>query len=337
MLASLITGPMRPSASAAASEPLAERVVDRVEDDDAARRSAALPRVRERRGDGPFDGAVEIGVVTDDERVLAAELQTRLREAAAGRLGDRAAGRGGAGEADEVDARMLDERQARLASEPLDDVEHARRQARLEAEPREPPRRDRRVLGRLQHGAVTAEDGRERLPGDVRKRRVERDQQRGDADGAPQREHRAVRHRRRRRAAVGAAALSRDEQSHLDRRVGLAARRARAACPSRRRRARSPPRGARGGARAIARTTLPRSTAVRAAQLWLRRTRQPRRPRRRRGPERATRQSGSPSAGRVLSSHVPLAAGRSSPATRFGISAGITRPTSLRRRRGSRP
>ena len=89
-LASLITGPIPLERLDGAGEPVAERVVDRVEDDDPARRRAALAGVRERRGDRPFDGAVEVGVVADDERVLAAQLHHRLREPAARGLGDRA-------------------------------------------------------------------------------------------------------------------------------------------------------------------------------------------------------------------------------------------------------
>ena len=65
---------------AAAHEPFAELVVYRVEDDDAARRSTALSRVRERRRERPVIALSEIGVVADDERVLAAELEADLRE-----------------------------------------------------------------------------------------------------------------------------------------------------------------------------------------------------------------------------------------------------------------
>ena len=82
MLASLITGPISPRASHAAREPVAERLVDLVEDDDAARRRAALPGVGERGGDRPLDGAVEVGVVADDERVLAARAPSRSSRAA---------------------------------------------------------------------------------------------------------------------------------------------------------------------------------------------------------------------------------------------------------------
>ena len=88
---------------------------------------------------------------------------------------------------------------------------------------------------------------------------------------------------------------------------------------------------------AIARTTFPRSTAVRAAHSGWAAAAAVTAASASSTPERATRQSGAPSAGRSFSSQVPLAGGRSLPATRFGTCAGITRPTSPRRRRGSRP
>ena len=75
----------------------------------------------------------------------------------------------------------------------------------------------------FKHRAVAAEDRGERFPGDVRQRRVERDQERGDADRPSQGQHGSVRHRRRRRTPVRAAALARDEEAHLDGRIGLAA------------------------------------------------------------------------------------------------------------------
>ena len=86
---------------------------------------------------------------------------------------------------------------------------------------------------------------------------------------------------------------------------------------------------------AIARTTSPRSTAVRAPHSTCASRAAATAASASADPERATRQRSAPSAGRVFSSQAPLAGGRSSPATRFGTSAGITRPTSRRRRRGS--
>ena len=61
---------------------VAELVVDRVEHDDPAARRAALPGVAEGRQHRPLHGRVEIRVVADDERVLAAELQRDPREPA---------------------------------------------------------------------------------------------------------------------------------------------------------------------------------------------------------------------------------------------------------------
>ena len=204
-------------------QPLAERVVDVVEHDDPARRGAALAGVREGGGDRPAHGVPEIGVVADDERVLAAELEADLCEPSPGGLVDPATGRGGAGEADEVDVLVLDERSARLRPGALDDVEHAVGQAGLARELAEEPGRRGRVLRRLDDRCVAAENRWKCLPGDIRERRVEAHDQPGDAERLAEREHGAVSHARGRRAPVGASALAGHEHAHLDRRVGLAA------------------------------------------------------------------------------------------------------------------
>ena len=78
---------------------------------------------------------------------------------------------------------------------------------------------------------------------------------------------------------------------------------------------------------AIARTTFPRSTAVRSPHSTCAARAAATAAAASSAPERATRQRCSPSAGRALTSHPPSAAGRSSPATRFGTRAGITRPS----------
>ena len=207
-------------------------------------------------------------------------------------LVDPAAGRGRAGEADEVDVRVLDERRSDLAAEPLHDVEDAGRQDVVRTARRRTRADARRVLGRLQHRRVAAEDGRKDLPGVVRQRRVERDDERRDADRPPHRHHGSVRHRRRRRPPVEAPALAGDEEAHLDRGVRLAAARAPATCPSRRRRSPPPPRAA-PQASAISRTSRPRSTRRARRPLALG---APRRGDRRfdlRSPERRTRTAAS--------------------------------------------
>ena len=191
-------------------------------------------------------------------------------------------------------------------------------------------RRRRRVLRRLQHGRVPAEDGRERLPRVVRQRRVERDDQRRDADGPTRRHDGPVRHRRRRRAPVQPPPLARDEEAHLDRGVGLAERelarlarllddRVRELVASSLQRELQ----ARAGAARARRASASPTPAGPSAQP----RRRPRRPRRRTGGCVHNRE---PSAGRTFSNVWPDAAGVARPSMRFRIEGicktGIVRP-----------
>src|SRR5207248_10114298 len=57
-----------------------QRVVDALLDDDATRGGAALAGGAEGRPDDPVDGEVEVGVVEDDDGVLAAELEVDVLE-----------------------------------------------------------------------------------------------------------------------------------------------------------------------------------------------------------------------------------------------------------------
>ena len=84
-----------------------------------------------------MDRVVEIGVVADDERVLAAELEADLGEPAGGRLVDQAPRRGRARKADEVDIGVLREGRTRFVPESLHDVQHPRRQPGLGTDRRE--------------------------------------------------------------------------------------------------------------------------------------------------------------------------------------------------------
>ena len=86
-------------------------------------------------------------------------------------------------------------------------------------------------------------------------------------------------------------------------------------------------------ASAISRMSSPRSTGVRSAQAGCARRAASTAASTSRAPERAKRHSIVPSAGRSLSIHSPDDAGRALPSIRFGISSGITRPTSRRRPR----
>ena len=60
-----------------------ELVVDLLVRDHAARRGAALAGRAERRPEDPLDREVDVGVVHDDDRVLAAELEVDVLEVAA--------------------------------------------------------------------------------------------------------------------------------------------------------------------------------------------------------------------------------------------------------------
>ena len=133
-------------------EPVAELLVHRVEDDDPARRRAALPGVREGRRRPPSGRRCR-------------DLRRRRRRARSCR---RARGRPSraacaavsfnpaarlrrAGEADEIDARVLDERGTGLPAESLHHVQHAGGQTRLgEQTLAEVAGRRGNMLGRLE-------------------------------------------------------------------------------------------------------------------------------------------------------------------------------------------
>ena len=79
-------------------------------------------------------GVVEVGVVEDDQRVVAAELEHDALEVAAGSLGELASGLRGAREVDAPDRRVLDELvgdRPRLPGSVRDDVQDASREARF--------------------------------------------------------------------------------------------------------------------------------------------------------------------------------------------------------------
>ena len=109
--------------------------------------AAHLALVEPDRVDQPLDGAVEVGVVEDDERRLAAELERQAFARACRRLANDAADLGRTGERDLVDARVIDDRGASLTVAG-DHVEHARRQADRLADLGKQQRRQRRELGR---------------------------------------------------------------------------------------------------------------------------------------------------------------------------------------------
>jgi hypothetical protein len=75
-------------------------------------RAAHLPLVEPDRVDDPLDHAVEVRVLEDDERALAAQLERQLLAAARRRASDDAPTSVEPGERDLVDVRMVDDRRA---------------------------------------------------------------------------------------------------------------------------------------------------------------------------------------------------------------------------------
>ena len=103
---------------------------------------------------------------------------------------------------------MADERLARLLAEAVDDVDDAGRHARLGEQLDEPLGEERRVLGRLQHDRVAADERRAELPRRDRDREVPRRDRADDADRHPHAHHELVAELARRRLAEEAPALA---------------------------------------------------------------------------------------------------------------------------------
>ncbi len=88
---------------------------------------------------------------------------------------------------------MLDDRRARRLAHPGDDVDDAGRKAGIGEARGQREHRQRRLLGRLQHGRAAGAEGGRQLPRRHQQRVVPRDDLAGDADRLAQREaHRVV-------------------------------------------------------------------------------------------------------------------------------------------------
>ena len=144
---------------------------------------AALPGVAERRERSPLHRFVEIGIVADDERVLAAELERDLRAAACRR--SRAIHRPTPVEPVKLSTSTSGcstsappasaPKPCTMLSTPGGSPASCAISANSQAV-------QRRVLGGLEHGGVAADQRRKHLPGHVGDRRVGGDDQAGDAE-----------------------------------------------------------------------------------------------------------------------------------------------------------
>src|SRR5436190_14896623 len=100
-------------------------------DDHARGRGAALAGGAEGRPENPLDRELEIGVLEDDDRILAAQLEVDVLQVVGGVPHHLDAGLARASERDHGHVRMADEPVADLAPAPVDDVDHACRHAGL--------------------------------------------------------------------------------------------------------------------------------------------------------------------------------------------------------------
>ena len=157
-----------------------------------------------------LDSLVEIGVVEDDERGVAAELERHLLHLASALLHQELSDLGRAGEAelahDRIRRHLASDRR-RVFRIARNDVEHSRRQARFLGQLCDRECRQRRLLGGLENHRAAGRDRRRRLARDHRGREVPRSDAGGDADRLLDDDDAAVLHVRRNRVPVDTLGL----------------------------------------------------------------------------------------------------------------------------------
>ena len=147
-----------------------------------ASRAADVALVEEDAVHDALDRLVDRGVVEDDVRRLAAELQRDLLAGAGDRAGDGFADLGRAGEGDLVDAGMVHERRP-VAPAPVTMLTTpGGRSACWKISRSEQQRGERRGLRRLEHDGVAAGQRGRDLPRRHQQREVPRDHLPGDAE-----------------------------------------------------------------------------------------------------------------------------------------------------------
>ena len=135
--------------------------------------------------DGEVDGEIEVGVVEDHRRALAAELEGARHQVVGGRAGDHLRGGNRSGEADAGHVRVGRQRRAGLGAEALHDVEDARGQAGLVREVGEVRGGQRGPLRRLEDDGVAGRECRADAPRGEHQGRVPGRDDHRDAGGVP--------------------------------------------------------------------------------------------------------------------------------------------------------
>ena len=126
-------------------------------------RAAHLPLIEPDGIDNPFNRAIKICIIKNDERRFAAELQRQGFSGPRRCLADQASHLGGTGKGDLVDARMLHKGRTRSPF-PCHNIQNARRQAGLVGEFGKQQGRERRELRRLQDNRISGGQGRRNFP-----------------------------------------------------------------------------------------------------------------------------------------------------------------------------
>ncbi len=204
-----------------------EVVVHRLVHDGRAHRRAALAGGAEAAEQRPLHRQVQVGVGHDHQRVLAAQLQARRLQVAPAQLADACTHRARAGEADLVHQvavqRGLQAGEGGVAVG-QHHLQHAVRQAAGLQQAGQRPADLGRVLGRLPHHRVAAQQRRDDVPGRHRRREVPGGDDGRHAHRVAEREQLLVGHLRRHRLAVQAPALTQEEVTGVDDLLHLAAR-----------------------------------------------------------------------------------------------------------------
>ena len=187
-----------------------ELVVDGVLHEDPVGRDAGLAGVAELARDRALDRGVEICVVEDEERGVAAELERDLLHGAGALRHQELSDLGRPGEGELADGRVRRQLAAdhrRVLCVAGDDLEHALWNTGLLGELDERERRERRLLGRLDHDRAADGERRRRLARDHRGGEVPRRDPGGDADRLAQHHDPPVGLLRGNRVAVDALRL----------------------------------------------------------------------------------------------------------------------------------
>ena len=175
-----------------------------------------LPAIGETSHRGARRGLVEVGVSKDDVGRLAAQLQRDALHVAGRRLHDLPRRLDGPGKAKPVHPRMFGQRLSSLASVAGHHVDNALRRPGLHQQLRHAQRRQRGILGRLQHARATRGQRWPQDPPLADQGRIPRDDAADHADRRLQlQRQRVARHRVLHRLGPARRGLRGVEQDHL--------------------------------------------------------------------------------------------------------------------------